>query len=177
MAVKRLIGVDFGTSTSVIRVQRYEDGKPIGEVKEVTYNDLGSMVPTLVLRKNGEETADHVYNFGFGARQGGKDFTKFHSFKMDLESSDPEKRGLAKRLTEKFYGYLAEQYRHQSEDGHLGEATDKEHTIVSYPVKWSEETKSFMLDSAKKAGFPNVTGMDEARAAIQAVVVRRSDRL
>ena len=49
MAVERIIGVDFGTSTSVIRVKRYENGNPIGEkleTKEVIFGGNGAMVPT-----------------------------------------------------------------------------------------------------------------------------------
>ncbi len=42
MSAERIIGVDFGTSTSVIRVKRYENGEPIGEkleTKEVIFNN------------------------------------------------------------------------------------------------------------------------------------------
>lgn len=177
MAVERLIGVDFGTSTSVIRVKRYENGKPIGEkleTKEVIYGGNGSIVPTLVMRKDDDAS---VCYFGYEAQQKKKNFSNFHSFKMNLESSDPEKRALARKLTEDFYAYLGKQYKNQSEGGHLGSFDDKERTIISYPVKWQEETKAFMLDTAKKAGFPNVIGMDEAQAAIQAVIVMSAEHL
>ena len=177
MAVERLIGVDFGTSTSVIRVKRYENGNPIGEkleTKEVIFGGNGAMVPTLIMKKDDDPS---VCYFGFEAQQKKKKFSNFHSFKMDLESCDPSVRAQARLLTEEFYGYLAKQYKSQSEGGHLGNPDDKERTIISYPVKWSEETKNFMLETAKKAGFPNVAGMDEAQAAIQAVIVMSTDHL
>ena len=148
MAVERLIGVDFGTSTSVIRVKRYENGNPLGEkleTKEVIFGGNGAMVPTLVMRKDDDAS---VCYFGYEAQQKKKRFSNFHSFKMDLESSDPEKQALAKSLTEEFYRYLAKQYKSQSDGGHLGSPDDKERTIISYPVKWSEETKTFMLETA-----------------------------
>ena len=66
-------------------------------------------------------------------------------------------------LTEEFYGYLAKQYKSQSDGGHLGKNDDAERTLISYPVKWRQETKAFMLETARKAGFPNVSGMDEAQ--------------
>jgi len=50
MATERLIGIDFGTSTTVIRVKRYRDGEPISdrlETKAVTFNMGSTMVPTL----------------------------------------------------------------------------------------------------------------------------------
>ena len=177
MAVERIIGVDFGTSTSVIRVKRYENGNPIGEkleTKEVVFGGNGAMVPTLIMKKDDDASVSY---FGYEAQQKKKKFTNFHSFKMNLESTDSALQAQAKLLTEEFFCYMAKQYKSQSEGGHLGNSDDKERTIISYPVKWSEETKSFMLEIAKKAGFPNVTGMDEAQAAIQAVIVMSTDHL
>ena len=177
MAVERIIGVDFGTSTSVIRVKRYENGKPLGQkldTKEVLFGGMGAMVPTLIQKK--QDDASVAY-YGFEAQQKRKKSTTYHSFKVDLESSDPEKRAQAKALTEEFFAFMGKQYRAQSDGGHLGDAGDKERTIISYPVKWSEETKQFMIAAAKKAGFPNVTGMDEAQAAIHAVTIMSEDHL
>lgn len=177
MAIERIIGIDFGTSTSVIRVKRYEDGKPVGEkleTKEVVFSGLGATVPTLIQKKDDDKS---IVYYGYEAQQKRKKTTTYHSFKVDLESSDPEKRALARNLTEEFFCYLAKTYKAQSEGGHLGEPGDKERTIVSYPVKWGEETRQFMVEAAQKAGFPNVTGMDEAQAAIQAVTVMSEDHL
>ena len=57
MSVERIIGVDFGTSTSVIRVKRYEDGKPIGdrlETKSVLFN-VGSRKKDLRRVRGGQQ--------------------------------------------------------------------------------------------------------------------------
>ena len=176
MGVERIIGIDFGTSTSVIRVKRYKDGQPVGdplEVKQITF-DLGStMVPTLVQKR---DTGETIY-FGYDANIPHKGTKTFSNFKVDLENSDPEIRQQAKELTSEFFAYMAKIYKAQSDGGHLGESSDQEHTIISYPVKWSDETKSFMQETAKAAGFPNVEGLDEARAAIQAVTVQNADML
>ena len=178
MAVERVIGVDFGTSTSVIRVKRYENGKPLGEkldTKGVIFgNGMGEMVPTLIQRKDDDES---VAYYGYAAQQKRRKHTTSHSFKVDLESSDPDKRALARKLTEEFLAFMGRQYRDQSDGSHLGSSDDRERTIISYPVKWSEETKQFMIAAAKKAGFPNVSGMDEAQAAIHAVTVMSEDHL
>ena len=168
---ERIIGIDFGTSTSVIRVKRYENGGPIGEAletKEVMFGGSGATVPTLIMKKDDEPS---VAYYGYEAQQKKRKFTNYSSFKVDLESANAEKRAQARKLTEEFLAFMGKQYRAQSDGGHLGNADDKERTIISYPVKWSEETKQFMIAAAKKAGFPNVTGMDEAQAAIQAVTV------
>ncbi len=176
MAAERIIGVDFGTSTSVIRVKRYENGEPIGEkleTKEVIFNN-SAMVPTLVMKKDEDESVTY---YGHEAQKRKTGFTNFHSFKVDLESADPEKCARARKLTEEFFRFMAKQYAAQSEGGHLGNSDDKERTIISYPVKWSDETKQFMIETAKKVGFPNVSGMDEAQAAIHAVMVQSVDYL
>jgi len=177
MAAQRIIGIDFGTSTSVIRIKRYEDGKPLGEAletKEVIFGGSGGLVPTLIMKKDDDPSACYI---GHEVQQKKKNYTIYRNFKMELESPDPVIRAQARALTEEFFGFLAKQYRSQSDGGHLGSADDKESTVISYPVKWQEETKQFMLETAGKAGFPNVTGMDEAQAAIQAVIVMSADHL
>lgn len=174
MSIKRIIGIDFGTSTSVIRVKRYEDGTPVGDrlyVKEVKFGNNG-LVPTLI-----QHIRDGEPYYGYEAQKKHKNSVLFENFKVDLESMDAEKKSRAKALTEEFFTYLAGQYKDQSAGGFFGEAGDIEKTLVSYPVKWSDETRSFMLETARKAGFPNVEGMDEAQAAIGAVMVQSSDYL
>ncbi len=135
MATERIIGVDFGTSMSVVRVKRYEDGKPIGEIletKEVVFGGSGTMVPTLVMKKNDDESVTY---YGHEAQKGKRNFTIYHSFKVELESEDMGKRVQARKLTEEFFRFMAKQYAAQSEGGHLGNPDDKERTIISYPVK------------------------------------------
>ena len=101
----------------------------------------------------------------------------FHGFKTDLESPDEKRRQEARELIQEFLAYLAAVYRAQSEGGHLGDADDLERTLISYPVKWSADTKRFMVEAAEKAGFPRVEGMDEAQAAIHAVTLQSQDYL
>ncbi len=171
----RIIGVDFGTSTSVIRVKRYDSkGNPLGErldTREVIFSMGRTLLPTVIQRAGGE-----TY-YGYEALIPKRKAKMFQNFKMNLESKAPMLRTLARKDTEEFFCYMAEAYHEQSRSGHLGEADDKERTIVSYPVKWSRETSTFLLEAAKKAGFPNVEGMDEAQAAIQGVLVQSSGYL
>lgn len=177
MPAERIIAVDFGTSTSVVRVKRYLDGHPVGdrlECKSVTFNMGAAMVPTLVQKK--QETGESVF-FGYDAETPHKKTETLRNFKVDIENPNPEIRARARELTAEFFGYLAKTYRSQSDGGHLGESDDRERTIISYPVKWSEETKAFMIKTAQDAGFPNVEGLDEAQAAIQAVMAQNTSDL
>ena len=175
MSTERIIGIDFGTSTSVMRVKRYrENGQPVDDrlyTAEVKFGN-SSLVPTLVRKMQAGEPY-----YGYDAQKEHKKSTLFDNFKVKLESPDPQEREQARALTEDFFTYLAKQYRDQSTGGFFGEADEDEKTLISYPVKWSEETRSFMLDAAKKAGFKNVEGMDEAQAAITAVMVQSADYL
>ena len=176
MAVERIIGIDFGTSTSVIRVKRYQDGHPINdrfEVKQLIFEMGNSMVPTLIQKR---ENGESIY-FGHAAKISHKGTKTYANFKVELENADENIRRQAQDLTVEFFKYMAKTYKDQSDGGHLGENSDIERTIISYPVKWSDETKRFMCETAKAAGFPNVEGLDEARAAIQAVTVQYANTL
>lgn len=175
MAAERIIGIDFGTSTSVVRVKRYQDGVPFGSdrltTESVIFNGTYPTVPTLIQRV-GETTY-----YGYDAQVAKKNAVLYQGFKVDLESKDAARREEARGLTQEFLNYLAGVYKAQSEGGHLGDVDDVERTIISYPVKWSQETKSFMVEAAKRAGFANVEGMDEAQAAIHAVTLQSEDYL
>ena len=171
---ERVIGIDFGTSTSVIRVQRYENGTALDPVpKAVTFNNGSPMVPTLIQKPEGGQGAYYGYDAEVQRRR-----TKtYRNFKLALESGDAAEREEARALTAEYFRYLGEIYRHQSEGGFLGESGDRVTTLVSYPVKWSEETRAFMLKAAQDAGFPAVEGLDEAQAAIRAVTAQYADIL
>lgn len=178
MPAEKIIGVDFGTSTSVIRVKRYQDGEPVGgrlEKMEVRFSG-SAMAPTAVQRLPSGES---VY-FGYDAEIPHKKLNtqSYFNFKMELESPDLAVREQARSLTRDYFAYLGREYLAQRDGGHLGEIDDTERTIVSYPVKWEDkDVRDFLIQAAIDAGFPNVEGLDEARAAIQAVTVQSAHLL
>ena len=130
------------------------------------FNGMYPAVPTVIQR-----VGDNTY-YGYDALISRKKARTHQGFKVKLESNIQKEREEARALTEEFLGYLGRCYREQSEGGHLGEPDDQERTLISYPVKWSEETKKFMIQAAEKAGFPNVEGMDEAQAAVHAATLQ-----
>lgn len=165
---ERIIGIDFGTSTSVIRVRSYDDnGKPLGDVKAVKESNGADTIPTLIRKMDN----GGVY-YGVEAESGKRDSKLYQNFKLKLKSENSVEKEQARKLTEEFFKYMYSQYSYQSNQGHLGESGERERTIVSYPVKWDDETRNFMVEAAKKAGFSNVEGIDEAQAAIWATLVR-----
>ena len=139
MSVERIIGIDFGTSTSVIRVKRYNNGQPVDDrlsEKALLFGNI-PMVSTVVQR------TDKGTYYGYDALISKRSETLFQNFKVDLENPDPVRRQEARVLTDEFFVYMAKEYRSQSEGGHFGDFDDAEHAIVSYPVKWCDETKAF----------------------------------
>lgn len=174
-SVQRLVGIDFGTSTSLIRVKRYRSGQPVGDshhTGSVTYgNGAGDSKAVTLVRLN----ADRSFTCGRYGEEETPGSTVYREFKMDLEHPDPQTQGLAKELTGEYFRYLYSRYDHQQSD--LGQSGDQVRTIISYPAKWKRETVAFMEEVASDAGFPNVTSMDEPSAALYAVLCRKMDEI
>ena len=171
----RVVGIDFGTSTSLIKVKRYQNGEPLGDrflTSSVTFgNGEADTKAVTIVRKN----ADGTMTCGRDADEPVEGARIFKNFKIDLECENTEKRELARQLTESFLAYMFTWYTQQSST--LGSVEDEEQTIISYPVKWKNETRTFMEQAARKAGFKNVTSMDEASAALYTVLCQKAGEL
>ena len=173
----RVLGIDFGTSTTYMNVKRYDGTIPLGDkflYHSVKFNNGAreGSVETVV-----QEYSDGSFRCGGAVDQDAEiEGAVIHrEFKMDLENPDENKRKSAKRSTEQFFSYLYSEYNQQSSD--CGEANDEIETIISYPVKWKEDTRRFMVKAAQKAGFKNVKGIDEARAAVFSVLCRQIESI
>ena len=171
----RVIGIDFGTSSTYMFVKRYNPDN----LMEDSFNYIavsfehGESVGYLasVIREN----SDGSFDFGRTAIEELEDSEIHRNFKMNLESSDRAEREKAMLLTEKLFAYLYKTYQQQLNQ--MGDPSDTVETVISYPVKWQENTVNFMLEAAKKAGFPNIRGMDEATAAISTVISQNFNKL
>lgn len=166
--MQRVIGIDFGTSTTYMNVKRYNGNKPIEDCFSYmpvvfNYGESSGFVTSIV-----RENADGTFDFGEKASEQLEGAHIYTETKMLLESPDEAKRAEARRITQAFFKFLYETYAQQA--ANLGSADDTEETIISYPVKWQPETAQFMLDAARDAGFRNVRGMDEATAAVATVL-------
>ena len=170
--MERVIGIDFGTSTTYMSVKRYDGGKPDGDKFSYipvmfNYGESSGFVASIM-----RENADGSFDFGEKASEPLEGSRIYTEVKMRLESPEEAERAEARRVTKEFFKFLYETYTQQADS--LGESDDVIQTLVSYPVKWQTETAEFMLSAAREAGFPNVMGMDEATAAVSAVLCQNS---
>ena len=172
MPTERIIGIDFGTSTSLVKVKSYRDGKPVDgdptSTQAVEFDNGRTTAPTLIRFL---ETEEYYGQEAVSPKIGS---TLCKNFKLDLQSPDAAAKAHAQELTRKFFRFLYEQYSGQSP--RFGQF-DTERTLVSYPAKWAKATREFMLQAARDAGFKNVDGMDEPSAALYTVMVQESARL
>lgn len=171
MSVERIIGIDFGTSTSVIKVKTYKDNQPLVSINAVDYVhfDNKDVLPTLVYK-----TTEGKYLIGYEAENAAVKGILYSNFKLNLISSDEALRAEAVTYTELFFNYMFEAYNNQI--SHFP-ACDIETTYVSYPAKWPDALRDVMTGIARKAGFKNVKGLDEPTAAIHTVMVHESEKL
>ncbi len=180
MAIKRLVGIDFGTSTSVVKCKRYEvyeeNSKliesPVGNADHVDHVTFGQGVSdpraiTLV-RDNGNGT------FDCGTEDLIDGSVVYREFKMQLESENEEEKQKARELTHEYMKYLYKRYSHQKR--FFGESDDEE-TIISFPAKWRPETRHFMACAATDAGFENVSCCDEPSAALMAILAQEMNNI
>lgn len=172
MAVERIVGVDFGTSTSVIKVKTYMDGEPLGTrdlADYVHFDGIKSSVPTLVYTTN-----EGKHLVGYEAENPPSAGVLHQNFKLSLIHPDSAVQKDALLYTEIFFLHLYSAYNDQR--AHFP-SCDTETTYISYPAKWPEEMRAAMVSIAGKAGFKNVIGMDEPTAAIYTVMVQENEKL
>ena len=167
--MKRQIGLDFGTTTSVVTYRDYDE-KNSGDVKPVMF-DGTDYVPTLILKEgsitNKKGVAIH-HEEAYGRDADNAD--RFHSllkrnFKMDLISANSALRKEAQELTGKFFHYLYQQYSAKALEKKDAPITEIS-TVVTYPAKFPKDVQVFLKEAAEKAGFRNVKMLDESKAAM-----------
>ncbi len=166
----RYIGIDFGTSSTVVYTKDFKDDVSDLQPQPVLVNG-NPVIPSVafVIDDNFESAENFV--FGQDAETCQLEGKTYRNFKLDLISRDSATVERAKRIVSEFFRWLNICYSDQKL--YLG-ICEEEQTFISYPVKWTADLREFMKNAAAAAGFSNVHGMDEASAAIQGLLY--SDR-
>lgn len=163
----RIIGIDFGTSTTVVRVHNVGAGN---RVVPVAINGQRT-IPTIAFQPKDSE--DIYYGYDAQAKiDSNIEGTLFKNFKMDLISDDELRRNHAETLIQGFLRYIYDQYQNLVNDGAFDSAEEVK-VYVSHPAKWNSYARTLMKESVEKAGFckqSNIALKDEPTAAILAVI-------
>ena len=160
------IGIDFGTSTTVVRVGNYDAEGRLSQVipvKDTSTGDGEMFFPTLVFERD-----DGTVSFASKVKalvRSRKPGRLFQNFKMDL-LKDGEERALAEKNIRRFLAFIHEQIEEQaSEVGLLPERK----VFISVPVKWAPDVVHFMKQAYVDAGFAgsldDIVVKNEAQAA------------
>jgi len=157
-----IVGIDFGTSTTVVKVANYSGGE-VKEYHSLQFNGSNTL-PTLVF-----EAGDGRLYFGHEAEsRSAKEKGELHrNFKMGLVGSHYS-YGVEKsqHLCREFFGYLGRHFLGMKEMLNVHPTVK---TYLSYPAKWPPEVRSFMKQCAVAAGFGaenTVHGETEPTAAV-----------
>lgn len=156
--MKLIVGIDFGTSTTVVRY-RLENSDEIHAVKD----GMSDIIPTVIFRSSDGPTFYGMQ--ALSSFQNGIQGSLITNFKMDL--LDSNKREQTAKLVEEFFCYIYGLFQTQTRGIQY---TDLD-VNISYPAKWDDEMAKVMIKAAAAAGFVgNLRGVREPEAAMRNMV-------
>lgn len=154
--MKLIVGIDFGTSTTVVRY-KMEDSDVIQTIKDA--NRMSDIIPTVIFRNSDNGKTEYGME-ALASSTSGVDGETIDNFKMDL--LDPEKREQAKIYIEEFLRYINNLFKEQTK-GLYPTSTE---INISYPAKWDDEMVRIMKNAVADAGFiGEIKGKKEPEAA------------
>ena len=170
-----IIGIDFGTCTTVVRVLNYDESGP-SQVYAVKDDGMDTLDSAVYERKVGDGSSEWFYgrtaiNRSRRTVPGSK---LYQNFKVELLSKDDVITERAKFLVEKYFAdYIAKCIERMVQCGKL-ELFEKKVVCVSVPSKWPLKVKEFMRRTVLKAKITceesNVKVVDEPVAAARMAI-------
>ena len=170
----RIIGIDFGTSTTVVRVHNVGAGN---RIVPLAINGQ-RIIPTVAFQS--KESSEMYYGYDAQAKYDSNvEGTLYKNFKMDLIADDEDIREQAERLIQGFLHYVYDQYQSLL-NAEAFDSANEVKVYVSHPAKWNSYARTLMKQSVVNAGFCNeedITLKDEPTAAILAVIHEKNEEL
>lgn len=169
--MRRVIGLDFGSSQSLVSVM--EIGST--QTPEILKFDAGNNVSRTLLALDNND--DHLVAVGNDVwemlkERGTQDFYVVRNFKRYLGETMPSEEGenVEGKLAEKFCEYYLSRLCEKLRSEFNVERLDKDNftTCIAHPTTWDENKVQLLVKIVEKAGFPEVNAIPEPLAAIYA---------
>lgn len=171
--MRRVIGLDFGSSQSLVAVMEIGSTQTPEILKIDGYNDVSRTLLAL------DENDDHKVAAGnevlhLMKERGGKDFYVAHNFKRYLGTTMPSEEGekvagaSAEKLCEAFLSHMSEKLCKYYNVEKLSQEDFS--TCIAHPATWDESTVKLLMKIVKKVGFPDVHAIPEPLAAVYAAM-------
>jgi hypothetical protein len=160
----RTIGIDFGTSTTVVCYRDREIGQHPQPPVFLNFQGTGQLLKTIAYRPRHPDNGRMLFGEEALSAAGNEyqEDSILRSFKMHL-LSEGNARDRAQECMQELFKFLYQKYADQTQ----GDQVDEVETWVSYPAKWPDVLREATKEAAMAAGFPNVQGTHEPSAAMQ----------
>lgn len=177
--MRRVLGLDFGSSQSLIAVME------IGSTQNpeiLKIDALDEVSRTLLALDNNDDCRVAAGNEVkvMMKERGCKDFYVARNFKRYLGSSIPEEEGdkiagtSADKLCEEFLSHLCEKLRNYYNVERLSKEDFS--TCIAHPATWDEKKVQTLVDIVRKVGFPDVHAIAEPLAAVYAAMNKKDEQ-
>lgn len=158
---KLIVGIDFGTSTTVVRY-KMEGSKEISSVKDL--NGTSDFIPSAIFRIANQKESLYGHE-AINAKKGGMEGELITNFKIGLLEKNEDKRKEKESQIEEFLKFVYKRFSQATQ----GKSYSTHEIYVSYPAKWSDSFINFMKEAVRKAGFgekaSGIYGVNEPKAA------------
>lgn len=168
--MKLIVGIDFGTSTTVVRYKA-EGTDTVNSVKDA--NGISDTIPTVIFKY--ADGSNSVYgNEALSMSRSGMPGELIANFKMGLLDVDERTRKQKEAYIEEFLTFVYKRFAEETVN-YAGYDMD---IYISFPAKWSDGFVTFMKEAYRKAGFKgNIIGVNEPKAATYNMLFRHLEGL